>query len=114
MLQSEGCEAIAASNGADALALFEAGHFDAIFTDIGMPDMNGWELARAIRERNAQLPLAVITGWGDVVGSDEQKAARVDWVVTKPFSMQRVIEISQEIEQRRDESRRTQLTTVAA
>jgi len=114
MLQSEGCEAIGASNGADALALFETGNFDAVFTDIGMPGMNGWELARAIRERNAQLPLAVITGWGDVVGSDEQKAARVDWVVTKPFSMQRVVEIIQEIEQRRDESRQSQLTTVAA
>ena len=114
MLHSEGCEAIAASNGIDALALFEAGHFDAVFTDIGMPDMSGWELSRAIRERNAQLPLAVITGWGDAVGSDEQKAAQVNWVVTKPFTIQRVSEIIQDIGQRKDGSRRNQPTTVAA
>ena len=114
MVQSEGCEAIPASNGADALALFDAGNFDAVFTDIGMPGMSGWELARAIRARDAQLPLAVITGWGDAVGAAEQKAAQVNWVVTKPFSMQRVSEIIQEIGQRKNESRRTQPTTVAA
>jgi signal transduction histidine kinase/CheY-like chemotaxis protein len=114
MVQSEGCEAVAAGNGGDALALFEAGNFDAVFTDIGMPGMSGWELSRAIRERDPLLPLAVITGWGDAVGSDEQKAARVDWVVTKPFSMQRVTEIIQEIARRRDELRQLQLMTVAA
>ncbi|MDQ1590965.1 MAG: hypothetical protein QOG71_1592 [Pyrinomonadaceae bacterium] len=114
MVQGESCEAVAAANGADALALFEAGHFDAVFTDIGMPGMSGWELARAIRERDAQLPLAVITGWGDAVGSDEQKAARINWIVTKPFSMERVTEIIQDISRHKDEARRNQLTTVAA
>ncbi len=114
MVQSEGCEAIPASNGADALALFDAGNFDAIFTDIGMPGMSGWELSRAIRARDAQIPLAVITGWGDAVGAAEQKAAQVNWVVTKPFSMQRVSEIIQDIGQRKNDSRRSQPTTVAA
>ncbi|MDQ1558643.1 MAG: hypothetical protein QOD32_1703, partial [Pyrinomonadaceae bacterium] len=114
LVQGESCEAVAAGNGADALALFEGGHFDAVFTDIGMPGMSGWELARAIRERDAQLPLAVITGWGDAVGSDEQKAARIDWVVTKPFSMERITEIIQDISRHKDEARRNQLTTVAA
>ncbi|HEV2798869.1 MAG TPA: ATP-binding protein [Pyrinomonadaceae bacterium] len=114
IIQSEGCEAVRAMNGTGALALFEAGHFDAVFTDIGMPGMSGWELARAIREHDAQLPLAVITGWGDAVGSDEQRAAQINWVVTKPFSMPRISEIIQEIAERRDDSRRKPLTTVAA
>ncbi|HEX8458868.1 MAG TPA: ATP-binding protein [Pyrinomonadaceae bacterium] len=118
IVQSEGCEAVRALNGTDALALFEAENFDAVFTDIGMPGMSGWELARAIRERDAQLPLAVITGWGDAVGSDEQRAAQINWVVTKPFSVPRISEIIQEIAERRDDSsddsHREQLTTVAA
>jgi len=114
MVESEGCEVVAASNGAAALALFEAGNFDAVFTDIGMPGMSGWEFARAIRARNADLPLAVITGWGDAVGSDEQKAAQVNWVVTKPFTIQRVSEIIQDLGQRKDESSFGQPTTVAA
>jgi CheY-like chemotaxis protein len=114
MIQIENCEAASASNGAEALALFAAENFDAVFTDIGMPGMSGWELSRLIRERNAGVPLAVITGWGDVVGSDEQEAASIDWVVTKPFSISRITEIIEEIKRRKTQTRESGLTTVAA
>jgi DNA-binding response OmpR family regulator len=43
----------------------------------------------------------VITGWGQAVGSNEQKEAGVDWVVTKPFTMARITELAQEIQRRR-------------
>jgi signal transduction histidine kinase/CheY-like chemotaxis protein len=100
ILDFEGYETTLAENGSEALRLFEAGKFDAVFTDVGMPGMNGWELARAIRERDIDVPLAIITGWGESVSSDEQKAARVDWVVTKPFNVGRVAEITAEISHR--------------
>src|SRR5437588_224401 len=73
ILESEGYNVVLAEGGREALLLFDAGNFDGVFTDIGMPGMSGWELARAIRERNQQIPLAVITGWGEAVGSDDQK-----------------------------------------
>lgn len=97
ILQSEGYEVTLAENGTEALELFQAKPFEAVFTDLGMPGMSGWELARAIRERSNDIPLAVITGWGEAVGSDEQEEARVDWVVTKPFSITRIAEIAEEI-----------------
>ncbi|HYN86041.1 MAG TPA: ATP-binding protein [Pyrinomonadaceae bacterium] len=97
ILESEGYEVVSAAGGHEALACFDAGGVDGVFTDIGMPGMSGWELARAIRERDLQVPLAVITGWGDAVGSDEQSAAGVNWVVTKPFSADRVAELASEI-----------------
>ena len=65
ILESEGFEVTLAENGNEALKLFDAGSFHALFTDLGMPGMSGWELARAIRERSSQIPLAVITGWGE-------------------------------------------------
>ncbi len=46
--------------------------------------MSGWELARAIRERDGAVPLAVITVW-EAVGSLEQKTAAVDWVGGETF-----------------------------
>jgi CheY-like chemotaxis protein len=101
ILESEGYNVVLAEGGREALLLFDAGNFDGVFTDIGMPGMSGWELARAIRERNQQIPLAVITGWGEAVGSDNQKKAQVDWVVTKPFSADRILELAQEVSQRR-------------
>jgi signal transduction histidine kinase/CheY-like chemotaxis protein len=101
LLESEGCRVCLAQGGREALALFEAHEFDGIFTDVGMPEMSGWELAHAIRERNQIIPMAVITGWGEAVGSDEQKAARVDWVVTKPFRAERISELASKIRERR-------------
>jgi signal transduction histidine kinase/ActR/RegA family two-component response regulator len=100
ILESEGFEVTLAENGNDALKLFDAGSFHALFTDLGMPGMSGWELARAIRERNSEIPLAVITGWGEAVGSTEQEEAKVDWVVTKPFSISRIVEIAAEVSRR--------------
>jgi DNA-binding response OmpR family regulator len=79
-----------------------------------MPEMSGWELAHAIRERDSSVPLAVITGWGEAVGSVEQKGAQVDWVVTKPFDMKRIAELAREVTKRRAEHLRTATLTVAA
>jgi signal transduction histidine kinase/ActR/RegA family two-component response regulator len=104
VLAFEGCEVTTAEDGHQALRLFEAGKFDAVFTDVGMPGMNGWELTRAIRELDAEVPLAVITGWGEAVSTNEQGTAQVDWVVTKPFTVRHVTEIAAEISQRRNKA----------
>ncbi|HKS27058.1 MAG TPA: response regulator, partial [Pyrinomonadaceae bacterium] len=100
ILESEGYSVTLAAGGSEALSLYDSMKFDAVFTDIGMPGMNGWELARAVRERNQEIPIAVITGWGEAVGSTEQKEAQVDWVVTKPFTTSRIIELAQEVSER--------------
>ena len=114
ILEDEGVEATPAAGGAEALARFEAGKFDGVLTDIGMPGMSGWELLRLINERDGEVPLAVITGWGELVSTHEEKAARVEWVLTKPFSMSQICEVAQEII-RRKKSRECdpQLTLVA-
>ena len=86
----------------EALGLFEVHQFDGIFTDVGMPGMSGWELAHAIRQRNEKIPIAVVTGWGEAVGSDEQKEAGVDWVIAKPFHAEKISEIAKEMARQRD------------
>jgi signal transduction histidine kinase/ActR/RegA family two-component response regulator len=114
ILESEGYEVVLADSGREALKLFDADCFDAVFTDVGLPGMSGWELARAIRERNKRLPLAVITGWGEAVGSNEQKEAQVDWVVAKPFTVARILEIAREVSLRRDDAFEKAAYVVAA
>ncbi|HYE16163.1 MAG TPA: response regulator, partial [Pyrinomonadaceae bacterium] len=86
ILEAEGHAVSAASSGPEALSLFRPGDYDAVFTDIGMPGMSGWEFAEAVRRLDGAVPLAVITGWGEAVGSERQREAQVDWVVTKPFN----------------------------
>jgi signal transduction histidine kinase/FixJ family two-component response regulator len=103
ILSREGCEVALASEGPEALRLFDEREFDAVFTDVGLPGMSGWELARAVRERDEQIALAVITGWGDTVSPEEQSAAKADWVVPKPFTIDRITDLVREISHRKSE-----------
>lgn len=115
LLEAEGFRVYLAPGSREALGLFDSNQFDGVFTDVGMPGMSGWELASAIRERNQTIPIAVITGWGEAVGSDERKEARVDWVVTKPFRAERISELAQQIFERRDVlNKRASFAIVAA
>ena len=114
ILEKEGCQAIVADGGRQALTLFDNGNFDAVFTDVGMPDMNGWELARAVRQRNRTIPVAVITGWGEAVGSHERQAAQVDWVVAKPFEPPQIVEMAREILRRQLAQSKPEVAAVAA
>ena len=107
VLENEGYEVTLAENGEEALKFFDATSFKAVFTDVGMPGMSGWELARAIRERDEEVPMAVITGWGESVSSSEQQTAQVDWVITKPFSIDRISELAREI------ARRSEITSAS-
>ncbi len=102
VLESEGCRVYMAPGAREALNLFAVQEFDGMFTDVGMPGMSGWELANAIRQQNETIPIAVVTGWGEAVGSEEQRAARVDWVVTKPFRAERITELAREMCKRRE------------
>jgi FixJ family two-component response regulator len=79
-----------------------------------MPEMNGWELSSAIRQRNEEVPIAVITGWGEAVGSKEQKQAGVNWVISKPFNVDRIVELAEEIKEGRNVVRDHRFGVVAA
>ena len=104
ILEGEHCDVYVAQSGSEALSMFRDMEFDAVFTDVGMPGMSGWELAREIKQINANIPIAVITGWGEAVGSHEQKAAGVDWVVAKPFTADRITELVRDIDLVRQKS----------
>jgi CheY-like chemotaxis protein len=114
ILEGEQCEVTLAADGTEALTLFREQEFDGVFTDVGMPGMSGWELAREIRQLNAGIPIAIITGWGELVGSHEQRAAGVDWVVAKPFTAERIAELVRAINNRLDKKRTGNCSTVAA
>lgn len=102
-LKAEGCEVVVAENGQVALEIFDQcnGEFDAVFTDIGMPDMNGWELATAIRRRSESIALAIVSGWADAISCDTRNVVKADWVVSKPFDINRISEIANEIAERK-------------
>ena len=100
-LEAEGCEVIVAESGQKALKLFDSagGKLDIVFTDIGMPEMSGWELAREIRRRSDTIPLAIVSGWADAISCDDRQAIRADWVIAKPFDIGVIADIAKEVVQ---------------
>lgn len=101
VLEAEGCEVVTCANGTEAIGVFDAGNFDAVFTDVGLPGLNGWEVGRHIRARDEHIMLAVITGWGDAVSVEQQRTEKVNRVISKPFEITVIVELAREIFQHR-------------
>jgi len=63
LMQSYGLEIASAENGNQAMQLFEQETYDLLLTDLYMPEMNGWELIRTIRERDPKLPIIALSAY---------------------------------------------------
>jgi two-component system KDP operon response regulator KdpE len=89
-LQSNGHEVSVAKDGAEALAQFLKLQPELVITDLAMPQMDGIELTREIRQRS-QVPIIVLS----VRNQDEAKVAALDEgaddYITKPFSIQELL-----------------------
>jgi signal transduction histidine kinase len=95
LLESLGATVAAAGNGRDALALFERFQPDAVLLDIGMPGMDGYEVARRIRALPAggSTPLIALTGWGQQEDVRRSFEAGFDHHLVKPLDVDRLWEI---------------------
>jgi CheY-like chemotaxis protein len=62
LLERAGHSVVAAGDGRNGLAMFEAGDIDLLLLDIFMPGMDGIETMRSIHQRQPQLPIVVISG----------------------------------------------------
>jgi len=102
-LEAEGCEVMVAESGEMALKLYDSSkvRVDIVFTDIGMPEMSGWELASEIRKRSETIPLAIVSGWADAISCDARQEIKADWVVSKPFDIATIAGIASEVAGRR-------------
>lgn len=79
-------EVLTANNGPDALVQAERFRPDVLFLDIGMPRMNGYEVARNLRENSwgKHILIAALTGWGQEQDRQRSKDAGIDHHLVKP------------------------------
>jgi DNA-binding NtrC family response regulator len=100
MMSAMGHEVEVALSGREGLTLFhramESSPFGLVFTDLGMPKMNGWEVAGEVKKLSPATPVALITGWGLEVDRDEMKRQGVDLIITKPVNMKELAGLIQE------------------
>ena len=76
-----------ANGGAEAIRELQARAFDLVITDLGMPDVSGWDVVRAAL-RSTPLPyVALATGWGGALDPEEVARTGVNDVLSKPYTM---------------------------
>ncbi|HZS39899.1 MAG TPA: response regulator [Polyangia bacterium] len=91
LLQLSGYQVTVADSGAAGVAAFSAGAFDLVLTDLGLPDLNGWQVAGSVKAKAPSTPVALITGWGFNLDRDEIRRRGVDLLIKKPIDPQRFL-----------------------
>jgi signal transduction histidine kinase/ActR/RegA family two-component response regulator len=82
-----------ASGGREGLELFRSNlrgrePYEMVITDLGMPEMDGHHVARAIKAESPRTPVIMLTGWGTMMQAEGESAPEVDAVLSKPPRIQ--------------------------
>lgn len=86
-LRSRDFQVTTAADGQEAWETLSKKHFDVLLTNISMPKMNGWQLIKAVRDSNQQLPIIIISAKTDREDIIRGYQLGCDDYLTKPFSM---------------------------
>lgn len=91
MLSQANYNVTVAKDGEEGLKIFKEKGFDMVLTDLGMPGLSGWEVCRGIREISPKIPIGMITGWGMELEESKINECGVDFVLSKPFDFNEVL-----------------------
>lgn len=91
ILSLDGHQVRVCDGGQAALAALDGEEFDVVISDLGMPGVNGWEVAAAAKARRPLVQVGLVTGWaGELASSEDLYARGVDFVVSKPYRLQTI------------------------
>ena len=95
LLEIRGYRVLTAYDGPDALRVAAADPPDAVVTDLVMPGMDGWELARRLREQAAGKPpfVVAVTGLDRGDSRDRSKEASIDMHLVKPVDPDELVAV---------------------
>ncbi|HET9490895.1 MAG TPA: GAF domain-containing protein [Methylomirabilota bacterium] len=93
LLTRDGHSVVVCHDAEAGLRQFQAEAFDLVITDLGMPEVSGWEVARQVKLARPETRVAMVTGWGDRIDLAEAEARGVDFVVAKPFKRDQIREV---------------------
>jgi signal transduction histidine kinase/CheY-like chemotaxis protein len=92
VVESAGHRAVAVEGGAEAIARFRAERFDVVLTDLAMPRVSGWQVARAVKQIAPSVPVILVTGFGVELSPEERRVHGVDRVLVKPLQIQEILD----------------------
>ena len=99
LLEHAGYDVSTASCARDAIALAREHHFDVIISDIGMPEMNGYELALALRTLPGYetVPMVAVTGYSMFDDRNHSLSAGFNEHVTKPIDPRAFLDLIEQL-----------------
>ena len=97
LLRASGQDVLEADSGTEALDWLQTTAVDLVLTDLGMPEISGWDVARAAKAHRPDLPVVLLTGWGDHAGTEIPPDARVDRVLAKPVPRSTLLTVISEL-----------------
>ncbi|HTO93256.1 MAG TPA: response regulator [Bacteroidota bacterium] len=91
-LTMQGFTVVAACDGMDALEKLPSGTFDLMITDLNMPNMDGFEFIRSLREnpQYRDLPVIILSSLGDRDSMAAGRELGVQSYLMKPFSLEKI------------------------
>ncbi|HEY5648506.1 MAG TPA: response regulator [Nitrospiria bacterium] len=97
----EGCRVLQAVNGEEAKRLIEEGMFDLVITDLRFPKGEGLDMLPMVKSRNPEIPVIVITAFGEAKTREEAFQRGADRFLSKPFRTKELKAAVQEAMQKR-------------
>ncbi len=97
MLASLNHHADTATSGTEALEILEKNRYDLLITDLGMPGMNGWQLAEQVKDKYPDMIIVFITGWGEEVTTEQREQYGVWRILSKPVSLEQLKKLVGEV-----------------
>ncbi len=98
MLDALNHKVVLAQSGQEAVQkMATMGDFDFVFTDLAMPEMDGWETAREIRKRRPDIRIVLVTGYGPGTVPPLGEEKLVDGIIGKPFDFTQVSNMIKEV-----------------
>ncbi len=86
VLSEKGYSVSTALNGQEALNKLGRNDYDVVFTDIKMPGMDGFEVAKRIRDKCPWTPVVIVTGYGTAANEAKAEVLGVSGFVRKPLT----------------------------
>src|SRR5208283_5383770 len=110
LLASEGYAVDLANNGTEGLHKMETRGYDLVLLDLMMPDLSGMEVLQAVRQRDRETPIFLITAYGSVEAAVAALKLGANDYFSKPWDNEKlIIEIDRMIARRRLEYENTHL-----
>lgn len=103
-LQAEGFETVAADCGAKGLGYVQDDEFDIILTDLNLPDINGIEMVRRLKEAAPETEIIMVTGFGSMEKAIEATKAGAFYYVEKPVEFEELFVLIQKAVERKQQA----------